>query len=490
MVYFTRLNKHLTQFAYAWLLSTDHKKISLMYLFVGGFCAFVGFALSTVIRIELITGAPQLLANNIHFYYVTITMHGLIMIFFAVMPIMLGGFGNFIIPLQCGSADMAFPRLNNYGFWLLPLSFIALQFAAGNFAPQGAGSGWTIYPPLALQGGNSLHFLVLTLHLNGTSSLLNSINLLCTIINHKCIPFSRLQMFTWSVFITSLLLLISLPFLIAAITMLLADSLFNSTFYDITGGGDPVLYQHLFWFFGHPEVYILILPGFGVISEIVHKQGHCSYFSRYTLIWSMISIALLGLVVWGHHMFTTGLDIDTKAYFSAATLVVAVPTGMKIFTWLASLYDAQIKWVTSMWFAIGFIILFTIGGLTGIVLANGGLNPAFHDTMYVVGHFHYVLSLGAVFSIFAGFYHWSNLMFGFAITPFWGRLHFITFFCGVNITFFPMHFVGLAGMPRRVPGYNRAFEYYNYISSLGHCITTLSLIIFLLGLYHSRPAYS
>ncbi len=483
---FTSLNKVLTLFLYQWLITTDHKKIGIMYLAVGTFCAFIGFAFSTVIRIELINSAPQILANNIHYYYVTVTMHGLIMIFFAVMPLMLGGFGNYIIPLQLGTADMAFPRLNNYGFWLLPLSFIVLQFANGNFSPQGAGTGWTIYPPLAIMEGDPTHFLILTLHLNGTSSLLNSINLTCTIINHASVPLSRMQLFTWSVLITSFLLLVSLPFLIAAITMLLSDSIFNSTFYNITGGGDPILYQHLFWFFGHPEVYILIMPGFGIVSEIIRKHANSRFFSKYTLIWSMISIAVLGLVVWGHHMFTTGLDIDTKAYFSAATLIVAVPTGMKIFTWLASMWDAQIQWETSMLFALGFILLFTIGGLTGIILANGGLNAAFHDTMYVVAHFHYVLSLGAVFAIFGGFYFWGHLMFGRMLTSFWGRLHFFLFFTGVNITFFPMHFVGLAGMPRRVPGYNDAFSYYNYLSSFGHCITIISLIVFFIGLWHSK----
>ena len=479
-------NQNWTIFLYKWLITTDHKKIGIMYLSVGVISAFIGFALSTLIRIELFQGSSLIINNNIHAYYITVTMHGIIMIFFAVMPIMLGGFGNFIIPIQCGTSDMAFPRLNNFGFWLLPLSFLILQFANGILTPSGAGTGWTIYPPFALLEGEPLHYLILTLHLNGTSSLVNSINLICTILNHSSMRLGRLQVFTWSILITSFLLLISLPFLIAAITMLLADSIFNSTFYDITGGGDPILYQHLFWFFGHPEVYILILPGFGIISEVIKKHANSPYFSKDTLVWSMISIALLGLIVWGHHMFVTGLDIDTKAYFSAATLVVAVPTGMKIFTWIATLFDAQIEWRTALWFAVGFIFLFTIGGLTGVILANGGLNPAFHDTMYVVAHFHYVLSLGAIFSIFSGFYYWSELMFGRRITEFWGRLHFLTFFIGVNVTFFPMHLVGLAGMPRRVPGYNSAFAYYNYLSTVGHCITSCSLIVFLLGVLFSR----
>ena len=457
-----------------------------MYLGFGTLCGFIGFIFSTVIRIELSQNTELSFVSNLHTYYVTVTMHGLIMIFFTVMPLMLGGFGNFIVPLQLGTADMAFPRLNNFGFWLLPMSFIVLQFANGNFSPQGAATGWTIYPPLSILEGDPTHFLIVTLHLNGTSSLLNSINLMCSIINHRSLTFPSLQLFTWSILITSFLLLFSLPFLIAAITMLLSDSIFNSSFYDITGGGDPILYQHLFWFFGHPEVYILILPGFGIVSEILRKYAHSPYFSKYTLIWSMISIAVLGLVVWAHHMFTTGLDVDTKAYFSAATLVIAIPTGVKIFTWLATIYDAQVKWTTSMFFTMGFIMLFTIGGLTGIVLANGGLNAAFHDTMYVVAHFHYVLSLGAIFSIFAGFYFWSDIMFGRTISEFWGRLHFFLFFTGVNVTFFPMHFVGLAGMPRRIPGYNSAFSYYNYLSSFGHTITISSLVVFFLGLWFSE----
>jgi len=486
----TKFITHLNYFVDKWLISIDHKKIGVMYLFSGVCFALIGFTFSSLIRLEMSGGAAQILGKDIHNYYVTITMHGLVMIFFAVMPIMLGGFGNILIPLQLGTSDMAFPRLNNVGFWLLPFSFIAVQFATGNLSPNGAATGWTIYPPLALFEGNPLHFLVLSLHLNGTSSIMNSVNLLCTIVNYRSTTFGRLQLFTISILITNFLLLTAIPFLIVAITMLLTDTIYNTSFYDLTGGGDPILYQHLFWFFGHPEVYILILPGFGMISEVVHHFANKAYFARYTLIWSMVSIAVLGLVVWGHHMYTTGLDVDTRAYFTSATLIVAVPTGVKIFSWIATLWGGQIVWSVAMLFACGSIALFTDGGLTGVVLANGGLNPIFHDTMYVVAHFHYVLSLGAVFSIFAGFYYWSILIFGRSIPEHWGRLHIFLFFAGVNITFFPLHYLGLAGMPRRVPGYADCFQFYNNISSFGHMITTCSLIVFFIGLLHSTPKTS
>ena len=401
------------------------------------------------------------------------------MIFFSVMPILIGGFGNFIVPLQLGTCELAFPRINNLAVWLLVMSFICANFATGLLIPgQGAGVGWTLYPPLSIVENLSVDFLIIAIHINGLSSLLNAINMTSTIVFFRSYSWETLGIFTWSIFITSLLLILAIPFLAGAITMLLLDRILNTCFFDIQGGGDPILYQHLFWFFGHPEVYILILPAFGIVSEIITYYGHRELFAKAALIWSMVSIGFLGLWVWAHHMFTTGLDVDTRAYFTAATMIIAIPTGLKIFSWLATLFGGSIIYYTHILFVFGFIILFVIGGLTGIILANAGLDVVLHDTYFVVAHFHYVLSMGVVFGIFAGIYFWMGLILGVNYSEVLGKIHFFTLFIGVNLTFAPMHLLGIIGLPRRVPDYPTIYTTLNSIITLGHFISMFSILIF------------
>lgn len=477
-----------------WMTSTDARDIGMLYLLLSGLSGMIGTTMSMCIRLQLMDINQDMLLGISHqIYNNIITVHAIIMIFFLVMPAMYGAFGNIFLPILVGSLDMAFPRLNNVSFWLL---FSALMLAiSSSIVSEGLGTGWTIYPPLSsilFHSGSSVDLGIFSLHLAGISSMLGSINFIVTLMNLKApgLYYSTLNLFVWAIVITALLLILALPVLAGGITMLLTDRNFNTSFYEVMSGGDVILYQHLFWFFGHPEVYIIILPGFGIVSHIISTITNKPVFGYLGMVFAMLSIGLLGFLVWSHHMFTTGLDVDTRAYFTAATMIIAVPTGIKIFSWIATLAGNNFDYLdfkAPLTFVLGFLILFTLGGFTGVILSNASLDISLHDTYYVVAHFHYVLSMGAVFALFAGFYFWYPYLFQYAYNEVWALVHFYLLFIGVNITFAPMHFLGLSGMPRRIPDYADTFLSHNQTASYGALISYLSIFAFFYCVFLSKP---
>jgi cytochrome c oxidase subunit I len=475
-----------------WFCSVNHKDIGILYLVTAGVLGAISVAMTFYMRLELMEPGVQYMLNddgtpNGRLWNVMITGHGILMMFFVVIPALFGGFGNYFMPLMIGAPDMAFPRMNNLSYWLFVAGASLAVLAV--FVDGGVHAGWVLYPPLSTSGspGMAMDLAIFAVHLSGASSILGAINIITTFLNMRApgMTLFKVPLFAWSIFITAFLILLALPVLAGAITMLLTDRNFGTTFFDPSGGGDPVLYQHILWFFGHPEVYILIVPGFGIISHIVSTFSRKPIFGYLGMVWAMIAIGVLGFVVWAHHMYTVGMSADAQAYFMLATMVIAVPTGVKIFSWIATMWGGSIELKTPMLWALGFIFLFTVGGVTGIVLSQAGVDRAYHDTYYVVAHFHYVMSLGAVFTIFAGIYYWIGKMSGRQYPEWMGKIHFWMMFIGANITFFPQHFLGRAGMPRRYIDYPEAFAYWNYVSSIGAFISIGSFVFFLYIMWYT-----
>ena len=481
-------NHHKVGFFTRWFMSTNHKDIGILYIFTAALLGFIAVAFTVYMRLELMEpGVQYMLLDgepNGHLWNVMITGHGILMMFFVVIPALFGGFGNYFMPLMIGAPDMAFPRMNNLSYWLFVAGAslaVASLLAPGGNGQLGSGVGWVLYAPLSTsEAGMSMDLAIFAIHLSGASSILSAINMITTFLNMRAPGMSMMKvpLFPWSILITAFLILLSLPVLAGAITMLLTDRNFGTTFFDASGGGDPVLYQHLLWFFGHPEVYMIVVPGFGIISHVISTFSKKPIFGYVPMVWAMIAIGALGFVVWAHHMYTVGMSVTQQAYFMLATMVIAVPTGVKIFSWIATMWGGSIEFKTPMLWAVGFIFLFTVGGVTGIVLAQAGIDRAYHDTYYVVAHFHYVMSLGAVFCIFAGIYYWIGKMSGRQYPEWAGKLHFWAMFIGSNITFFPQHFLGRQGMPRRYIDYPEQFALWNYVSSIGAFISFGSFLFF------------
>ncbi len=483
-----------------WFMSTNHKDIGILYLWVSGVLGFISVAFTVYMRMELMHPGvqymcmegmhflPQALEDctpNGHIWNVMITYHGVLMMFFVVIPALFGGFGNYFMPLQIGAPDMAFPRLNNLSFWLFVAGSalgVASMLAPGGNGQLGSGVGWVLYPPLSTsEAGMSMDLAIFAVHVSGASSILGAINIITTFLNMRApgMTMHKVPLFAWSIFVTAWLILLALPVLAGAITMLLTDRNFGTTFFQPAGGGDPILYQHILWFFGHPEVYIIILPAFGIISHVIATFSKKPIFGYLPMVYAMVAIGVLGFVVWAHHMYTVGMSLTQQSYFMLATMVIAVPTGVKIFSWIATMWGGSVEFKTPMLWAFGFLFLFTVGGVTGIVLSQAGIDRVYHDTYYVVAHFHYVMSLGAVFGIFAGIYFYFPKMTGKMLPEWAGKIHFWAMFIGANITFFPQHFLGRQGMPRRYIDYPEAFAFWNYVSSWGAFLSFASFLFFI-----------